>query len=164
MIRSGAWRARLAAILPVALVGFVCGCASTTPAAGRCGPCQASPGGTAGLTGAGMPRSPKLDALARKRVDLARKRLAEQRASFDAGKATLDELFAACRDVAFAARDSGMHGEALRQVLDEYLGAVTALRDLMRERAARSAGSADATRRIDGLVAEAEYWVEEAKP
>jgi hypothetical protein len=136
------------------------GCHSGPEASGPCGPCQAQP--SSGLQGAGLPRSAKLEQLGTQRVALARKRLGLLRTSFDRGSTTIDELFTGCRDVAFAARDSGMHGEALRGVLEEYRSAVVALRDLMRERAAKGAVSDDTMTRVDALVAEAEYWLEDA--
>lgn len=109
-----------------------------------------------------LPQSPKLKELARRRVDAARKRLVLLRASFDRGATTIDELFAACRDVAFAARDSGLHGGALRDVLVEYRDAVVALRDLTRERASKGAVGEEAVSRVESIVAEAEFWLEEA--
>jgi hypothetical protein len=140
------------------------GAASTLLAAcggsAPCGPCQAT--ASAGLQNAGLPRSAKLEQLAALRVALARKRLAALRASFDKGATTIDELFAGCRDVAFAARDSGMHGEALRDVLTEYRDAVVALKDLMRERISKGSVHEDAMTRVDSLVAEAQYWLEDA--
>jgi hypothetical protein len=128
----------------------------------RCGPCQGSP--AAGASSAAPLRSPKLEALANQRVELARKRLALLRESFGKGSATLDELFAACRDVAFAARDSGLRGPPLHDVLKEYRDAVVALKALTRERMAKGAiGDAELTR-VEALEAEAEYWLEESGP
>lgn len=148
--------------LGVTWVLFLGGCAGTPPpaAAGSCGPCQSLAG--AGLQSVALPQSPKLKELARRRVDAARKRLVLLRASFDRGATTIDELFAACRDVAFAARDSGLHGGALRDVLVEYRDAVVALRDLTRERASKGAVGEEAVSRVESIVAEAEFWLEEA--
>lgn len=146
---------------PVLVVTLLLASCGGTKGAGECGSCNGSP--VAGLAGVGLPRSPKLQALANRRVELARKRLIALRASFDDGKTTIEELFAGCRDVAFAARDSGMHGQPLRDVLTEYRDAVSALRDLMRERAAKGSTSADAMSRVEALAAEADYWLEEAK-
>lgn len=100
--------------------------------------------------------------LAARRVDLARKRLVLLRGSFDQGKATLDEVFAAFRDFALAARDSGLEGAGLRDVLTEYRDGVTALRDLTRERLSKGAVAEEALLRVESLVAEAELWLEEA--
>jgi len=127
----------------------------------RCGPCQASGAASAG---AAPLRSPKLEALASQRVELARKRLALLRESFGKGGATLDELFAACRDVAFAARDSGLRGPPLHDVLKEYREAVGALKQLTRERMAKGSVSDEAMARVEALEAEAEYWLEESGP
>jgi hypothetical protein len=138
-------------------------CGGSTPApvaSGPCGPCQGT--ATAGLQNVAQPLSAKLRELGLKRVELARKRVIALRVAFDHGTASIDELFAACRDVAFAARDSGLHGETLRGVLREYRDAVIALRDLTRERVAKGAVSEEAVTRVESLVAEAEFWLEEA--
>jgi hypothetical protein len=109
-----------------------------------------------------MPRPAKIEQLARERVEIARKRLVQLRAAFEHGSATLDDLFDACRDVAFAARDSGLHGETLRRILTEYRDAAVSLRDLTRERLAKGAVNEAAMTRVESLVAEAEYWLAEA--
>lgn len=129
---------------------------SSSPA---CGPCQAG-----GASSAAPRRSPKLEALASQRVELARKRLVLLRESFGKGTTTLDELFAGCRDVAFAARDSGLRGPPLRDVLQDYRDAVAALKQLTRERQAKGAVNDEAMSRVEALEAEAEYWLEEAAP
>jgi hypothetical protein len=144
--------------LLTALLLAACGGSSSPP---PCGPCQAA---AAGASSPGPPRSPKLEALATQRVELARKRLVLLRASFGKGGATLDELFAACRDVAFAARDSGLRGEPLRDVLKDYRDAVVALKQLTRERLAKGAVTDEAMSRVEALEAEAGYWLEEASP
>jgi hypothetical protein len=151
---------RRALLLAVGLL-FVGACSGNTPpASGPCGPCSSAAG--AGLQGVALPRSARLDELGSKRVELARKRLILLRASFDAGKTTIDDLFAAFRDVAFAARDSGLHGGPLRIILKEYRDGVVALRDLTRERASKGAVGEDAVSRVESIVAEAEFWLEEA--
>jgi hypothetical protein len=152
-------RARLVVLSAVLLAG--CSSGAGPVASGPCGPCQAS--ASAGLQGVGLPRSARLDALAAKRIELARKRLAVLRISFDRGVTTLDELIGASRDVAFAAHDSGLHGQALRDLLTEYRDVVAALRDLTKERVAKGAVGEDAVDRMEGLVVEAEFWLEEAK-
>jgi hypothetical protein len=151
---------RAAVLLCVVLVAACSGGAASAPS-GPCGPCQAS--SSFGLQNIGLPRSARLDALAAKRIELARKRLAVLRVSFDRGVTTLDELIGASRDVAFAAHDSGLHGQALRDILTEYRDAVAALRDLTKERFAKGAVGEDAVDRMEGLVVEAEFWLEEAK-
>ena len=143
-----------------ALLLTACGSAAAPGPSGACGPCQAS--AAAGLQTLAPPGAAKLKELGLKRVELARKRVVLLRASFDHGATTIDELFAACRDVAFAARDSGLHGGALREVLKEYRDGVVALRDLTRERASKGAVSEDAVSRVESIVAEAEFWLEEA--
>jgi len=150
------------ALLLSALLLTACGGSAKQPAAGQCGPCAAA--ASSGAPDLGPPRSAKLEALAGKRVELARKRLAELRASFGRGTTTIDELFAASRDVAFAARDSGMHGQALRDTLKDYRDAVTALKELTKERLAKGAVNEEALSRVEALEAEAEYWLEEAGP
>lgn len=114
------------------------------------------------MQGAGLPRSEKLEALARQRVDLARKRLVVLRGAFDRGAVTIDELFDAFRDVALAARDSGLHGPSLRDVLKEYRDGMVSLKALTSERAAKGAVGPEAMSRVESLVAEAEFWLEEA--
>jgi hypothetical protein len=111
-----------------------------------------------------LPRSARVEQLAHERVELARKRLVLMRAAFEHGSATLDELFAALRDVAFAARDSGLHGEGLRGILTDYRDAVLALQTLTRERMAKGSVGPEAMSRVDALVAEAQYWLAEAGP
>lgn len=143
-----------------ALLLTACASGATPGPSGACGPCQAP--ATAGLQNLAPPGAAKLKELGLKRVELARKRVVLLRASFDRGATTIDELFAACRDVAFAARDSGLHGGALREVLKEYRDGVVALRDLTRERASKGAVGEDAVSRVESIVAEAEFWLEEA--
>ncbi len=150
---------RMRSVLLAALLVAACG-GSTPATTGPCGPCQAT--GGAGLQGVTPPQSARLAELRLKRVELAQKRVVVLRASFDRGKTSIDELFAACRDVAFAARDSGIHGGALRDILREYRDGVLALRDLTRERAAKGAVGEDEVSRVEGIVAEAEFWLEEA--
>jgi hypothetical protein len=142
-----------------ALLLTACASAAAPGPSGACGPCQ--PSAAAGLQNL-APGAAKLKELGLKRVELARKRVVLLRASFDHGATTIDELFAACRDVAFAARDSGLHGGALRDVLKEYRDGVLALRDLTRERASKGAVGEDAVSRVESIVAEAEFWLEEA--
>ena len=152
--------ALLVIVLSTLLVAACAGGGPPPVASGPCGPCQGP--AAAGLQNVALPQSPKLKALALKRVEVARKRLVLLRASFDRGTTTIDELFAACRDVAFAARDSGLRGDALRDVLREYRDAVVALKDLTRERASKGAVGEEAVNRVDSIVAEAEFWLEEA--
>jgi hypothetical protein len=127
---------------------------------GPCGPCQSQTG--TGMQNVALPRPPRLEKLAVQRVDLARKRLVLLRASFDSGKATLDEVFAAFREFALAARDSGLGGGTLRDILKEYRDGVLALKDVTRERMSKGAVGEDTFVRVESLVAEAEYWLEEA--
>jgi len=148
------------ALLLSAALLTVCACGgSSKPASGPCGPCAAS-GSAAAPSFA--PRSPKLEALALRRVELARKRLAQMRDSFAKGSTTLDELFAASRDVAFAARDSGLRGAPLRDVLKDYRDAVAALKELTKERLAKGAVDEEAMTRVEALEAEAEFWLADA--
>jgi hypothetical protein len=148
-----------ALLLPaVVLVACACGGSSKPAASGACGPCAAS----AGAPSLPPHRSAKLEALAARRVELARKRLAQLRESFAHGSTTLDELFAASRDVAFAARDSGLSGAPLRDVLKDYRDAVTALKELTKERLAKGAVDAEAMTRVEALEAEAEFWLADA--
>ncbi|HEY8088964.1 MAG TPA: hypothetical protein VIF09_13990 [Polyangiaceae bacterium] len=146
---------RLAAALLLLLAS---GCASTSRSSSPCGNCSSTDGSVA------APRPPRVEALARQRVELARKRLLLARASFEHGTTGLDDLFAALRDVAFAARDSGFHGEALRSILTEYRDAVVALQALTHERVEKGAVTQEAMSRVEALVAEAQYWLAESSP
>jgi hypothetical protein len=145
---------------PVVVVFALLLAACGNGASGPCGPCQTS--ASAGMQNVALPWSPKLKELAAKRLDVSRKRLVLLRASFDKGKATLDEVFVAFRDFAVAARDSGLAGGDLRDVLREYRDAMVALKDLTRERMSKGDVGEDALLRVESLVAEAEYWLEEA--
>lgn len=109
------------------------------------------------------PRTAELDALAQHRVELARKRIPLLRARYEHGTATSAELLAAYRDLAVAARDSGLRGEALRGPLAEYRDAMVQARDLIRSRVAAAMESEDATTHVEFQLAEAEYWLAEAK-
>jgi hypothetical protein len=135
-----------------------CSRSGAADASGPCAPCQAPAAGGR----LGPAQSAKMDQLARQRVELARKRLGLMRAGFDKGTVGLDALFAACRDVAFAARDSGMRGAVLRKILLEYRDAVIAMKDLTRDRVAKGAASDEALARVESLLAEAEFWLQEA--
>ena len=149
-----------AAVLLLSLLAAplaACG-GSSSPGGASC-PCT---GGAA--AGTAPLRSPRVEELARRRVELARQRLMLARASFEHGTTSLDGLFAALRDVAFAARDSGFHGEALRSVLTEYRDAVVSLQGLTKERFDKGAVNQEDVARVDGLVAEAQYWLAEAAP
>ncbi len=149
----------LRALLLSAALLTACACGgSSRPPTGPCGPCAAGSAEAPSLA----PRSPKLEALALRRVELARKHLAQLRESFAKGSTTLDELFAASRDVAFAARDSGLRGGPLRDVLKDYRDAVAALKELTKERLAKGTVSEEAMGRVEALEAEAEFWLADA--
>ena len=47
-------------------------------------------------------------------------------------------------------------------MLTEYRDAVVSLKGLMRERVAKGAVTEDTMVRVDALLAEAEYWLEDA--
>jgi hypothetical protein len=144
-------------IVVAGCLAVACSNSSGKGADGPCGQCQPSAAG-----GRGPLRSAKMEQLAQRRVELARKRLVLMRAGFDKNTVGLDALFAACRDVAFAARDSGMHGDALRKILLEYRDAVVAMKDLTRDRVAKGAVPDEALARVESLLAEAEFWLQEA--
>ena len=148
-------RRPLLAALPLLVA---CGGSAGTSATAPCGPCAG------GAASSGLPRSARIEHLAHERVELARKRLLLMRAAFEHGSASLDDLFAALRDVAFAARDSGLHGEALRGILTDYRDAVLALQSLTHERMAKGSVGPEAMSRVDALVAEAQYWLAESSP
>lgn len=149
---------RLVLVVGASLL-VACSGGSGAGANGPCGPCQAS-SGAAGRPA--PPRSAKLEQLALQRVELAQKRLVLMREGFTRGTVGLDALFAACRDVAFAARDSGLHGEPLKRILTEYRDAVVAMKELTRDRLAKGAVGEEAMKRVEALVAEAEFWLAQA--
>lgn len=103
------------------------------------------------------------DVLGQRRVDAARKRIAILQRLYEKGMISSKDVFDAYRDIALAARDSGLRGEALLHPLTEYRDAIVQLRDLMKSRVATGAENEDATNRAEVQLAEAEYWLAEAK-
>jgi hypothetical protein len=81
---------------------------------------------------------------------------------YDKGAASLSELLVAYRDVAFAARDSGLRGDALRRPLQDYRDAMLKMRDYMRGRYQSGAVTQADLDRVESSVAEAEFWLAEA--
>lgn len=107
-------------------------------------------------------RTAKLDELARQRVALARRRVVELTVRARTGLASRDELFAAYRQVAFAARDSALRDETVRKTLLEYRD--QAKQVLEDERALVAAPTSKGQFSVDeaeAALAEAEYWLAE---
>ena len=73
------------------------------------------------------------------------------------------ELMVAYRDVAFAARDSGLRGETLRQAIQEYAKAAAAYQQTVHEHATQGKVSVAEVAAADATMAEASYWLEEAQ-
>jgi hypothetical protein len=117
------------------------------------------------VTPASLPaaRPPELDALGQQRVELARKRTPIVQREYERGMKSASELIAAYRDVAVAARESGLRGEALRSALTEYRDALARMRDHVKTRVAAGAESEEALMHVEIELAEAEFWLVEAK-
>jgi hypothetical protein len=146
-------------VFPACLL-LACSSATGSGTGDPCTPCKAPASAAMGISG--PPRSAKVEQLARQRVDLARKRLVLLRAGFEHGKTGLEALLVGARDVAFAARDSGLRGEELRSILTEYRDAVVAMKGVTRERVSKGTADEEALNRVESLVAEAEFWLAEA--
>jgi hypothetical protein len=150
---------RVAILLPCALL------AACAPAPAPCTPCQ-PPSSQAptpvAQTASAAPRPPQLDELGERRVDLSRKRVAVLALMYDKGAVGLTDLLAAYRDVAFAARDSGLRGDVLRKALQDYRDAMVALREHTHVLYKAGAVNDADVDHVDAAVAEAEYWLAEA--
>lgn len=136
----------------------VCPCVASASA-----PPSATAAVPAGATAPLAPRSPQLEALGQQRVDLARKRIDALSAQYQRGMGSMRDVLAAYRDMAFAARDSGLRGDALRRPLEEYRDATIRLRDLARDRATMGSVPEVDVYAAEASIAEAEYWLVEAK-
>jgi hypothetical protein len=135
-------------------------CAGPTNAnSGPCTPCpQVAATGAAPL----QPRSAKLDQLGQERVDVAKARIPVLRLYFVRGAISPAEFLAAFRGVAFAARESGLRGEALRSALTEYRDHAKEALESQRQRVATGAQTGDSLNQMKEGVLEAEYWLAEA--
>jgi hypothetical protein len=143
------------------LVSLLVACAPpANQAAAPCVPC-AQPA-QAVAPPAVPPRSPELEALGQRRVELARKRVELVRVMHERGATTLADLASAYRDVAFAARDSGLRGDALQKPLEEYRDAMRRVEELTVNRYKQGAVNEGDVILVQGHVAEAEFWVAEA--
>ena len=140
---------------------WIAACSAPSPAVSSpCVPCQqAAPAAT---THSAEPRPAKLDALAQQRVELARKRVQLLRAEYAHGSRPLSEVLAAYREIAFAARDSGLRGEALRRPLQEYRDSLDQQRELTKLRLAKGAATDADMVQLDYAIAESDYWLAEA--
>jgi hypothetical protein len=107
-------------------------------------------------------RSPELDQLGQRRVDLARKRIELLRLMYERGGLSLGDLTSAYHDVAFAARDSGLRGDALRKPLEDYRDAMRNLAELTDARFKQGAVNQADVASVQSHVAEAEFWLAEA--
>jgi hypothetical protein len=96
-------------------------------------------------------------------MDLTRKRLDVLGAQYQSGLVSMSELLAAYRDVAFAARDSGLRGEELRRALEDYRDGAARSRDLARSRVSAGQETADAVMHAEASLAEAEFWLAEVR-
>ena len=80
---------------------------------------------------------------------------------YDRGSAGLDELLAAYRDVAVAARDSGLRGERRRRELVAYRDAMVKMRQLAQIQLDKFGTTSANAAGAEGHLAEAEYWLAE---
>jgi len=124
-----------------------------------CVPCP--PSATPNATAAPEARSPLLDDLAHRRVALARKRVKELKFLYDRGQCSNTELLAAYREVAFAARDSGLRGDEALRALEVYRDAAVSMRDRARAGYPGQVSDADVDR-AEAALLEAEYWLQES--
>jgi hypothetical protein len=167
----GSFRANLRTMRVMARQGFplvasmlLTACAGTgaaTPVSAPVGAPVAAPGSSPAPATAAA-RSKELEKLAEARVELAKKRIALLQAKFEHGAASLSELLEARRDVAFAARDSGMRGEALMRVLADYRDAMRSLIELTKTRHAQGAVDEASVQAAEAALAEADFWLAEA--
>lgn len=107
---------------------------------------------------------PDLDALTEKRLELARKHIEIVRHQFDKGLGSTATLLGALRLLGLAAHDSHLRGEARIGPLTEYRDAMVAARDHVKQRVESAAASQDELYEVESQLAEAEYWLAEAKP
>ena len=152
-------RHRVLAFFPLILA-----CASPSASApAPCSPCVTPGQPVASGTASARPeRSAKLDELADRRVALAHERVEELRLAYQHGAARLGEVLIAYRDIAVAARESGLAGEKLRRELTVYRDATIELeKDFELRSQAGNAGPEDV---VAARLArsEAEYWLVEA--
>jgi hypothetical protein len=132
-----------------------------------CAPTGAAPAPPAAVASSTAPpppptRSSKLDELGRQRLERAWVRTKLVKVMYDRGTVPLSELAGAYRAVALAARDSGLHGDALRRPLQEYRDALSGLRDATRTRFQSGVASEADVATVDSAITEADYWLEEA--
>ena len=72
-------------------------------------------------------------------------------------------LLVALRVLGLAAHDSHLRGDALIAPLTEYRDAMVGARDHVKSRYNEGATSQDEVYQVEGQLAEAEYWLAEAK-
>jgi hypothetical protein len=135
-------------------------CAATAPLPPASA--AAAPVSVAANVASAPPRTAKLEELARRRVDLARARIAEVTASHATGAVSMSVVADAYRDLAVVARDSGLRGEALRQPLPEYRDALEKLRETARRNQQNGMANHLDLLRVDGQVADADFWLQDA--
>jgi hypothetical protein len=104
-------------------------------------------------------RSAHVEQLAQQRVTRARERLELLRLLYRSGHLSLPEIVAAHRDVAVAARDSGLHGQPLLAALTEYNDAATKLVTETRSWVDAGKVSESDLKQAELESAEAAYWL-----
>lgn len=144
-------------LLPLAFVAVACAPSAQSPVA-PCAPCAMS---TAPPIASAVPaRSAELDALARRRLELARKPMEILRVQFQSGSIPLTEYLAASKRVVFAARDSKLSPAELRPILEEHIHAMKKALEIARSRYPATLSEA-ALVGCEYDVAETEYWLAE---
>ncbi len=139
------------------------GCApAAAPGPAPCTPCeQRAPAGLAAQATEPLPRSSKLEALARKRIDLLKQSLEVASTQYKRGQASLEELMRGQREIALAARE-GLRGDKRRQELAAYRDATLESNAAMKRRYTMGSVTEGDVHRAEAALAEAEYWLTEA--
>ena len=109
---------------------------------------------------ADKPRPPEVDQLAAKRIEALRAWLEVLRYQAEHAALSRVQYLAAKRELAVAARDSGLRGEALRSALEEYVAAAKESAQLLQH---GRIFTGDESKRAEYAIAEAEFWLAEAK-
>ena len=106
-------------------------------------------------------RTPEMAALAKRRLELAGRRIPIISKMYETGRSTLSEVLDAHRELALAARDGGLAHAELRLMLEQHRDAVKQLRDLTQKLFTMGVVTEEAVMHADLGVVEAEYWLAE---
>jgi hypothetical protein len=108
-------------------------------------------------------RSPSLEKLAQDRLEAARRHVLSCTVQYNSGHISMTDFLAATREVAFAARDSGLSGDALIKPLTEYRDSMKKSLQLTQMKYDHGAAAQSDLDAAQYALAEAEYWLAEAK-